>query len=83
MLGRERESVSPGPHSECLCAQVQSRGVLEQGSGGGDPHGDRGGDRVHLGAVVLPRRAGGHRVRHHRLQLQEPNHAHLHAEPPE
>lgn len=82
----QRESVAGADSvmaTECFCAQVQSCGVLEQSSGGGDPHVDSGGDRVHLGAVALPRRARGHRIRRHRLQLQEPNHAHLHAEPPE
>nr|BAF47415.1 endothelin receptor type A [Takifugu rubripes] len=46
-----------------LCAlsveQVQSRGVLEQSSGGGHPAVDCGGDRLHLGPVDHPRRAGG------------------------
>lgn len=82
----QRESVA-GANSavanECFCAQVQSCGVLEQSAGGGDPHVDSGGDCVHLGAVAHPRRARGRRIRHHQLQLQEPNHAHVHAEPQE
>lgn len=66
--------------SVCVCPpQVQSRGVLEQSAGGGHPSAHAHGDRVHLAAVSLPGRAGGHRVRHGRLSPREPNHTHLHA----
>ncbi len=64
---------------ECRCPQVSCGGVLVTCPVHRCSHGNGGGDRGDLAAVLGAGRAGGCRLQHGHLRLQERHHDDLHA----
>ena len=73
------ERMINGLKSSGCCPQVPCGGVLVAGSGHRCSHGNSGGDSGDLGAVPRARRAGGNRLQHGQLRLQQRHHYDLHA----